>query len=174
MDQMRSRARTEAARLIHADEAEIALVVSTSHALNIIAEALPLERGDRVILGDLEFLEVGIPWCQKRELVGLELDVVPNRKGKFLVEDIAARITHRTKAVMTSSVQWSNGFRIDLDALSGLCRQRGIWLVVDAIQQLGAFPIDVEKTPIDFLACGGHKWLNAPFGAGLLYINKSV
>ena len=174
MDQMRSRARTEAARLLHADEAEIALVESTSHGLNIAAEALPFERGDRVILGDLEFMEVGIPWCQLRERMGLEVDVVANRKGKILVEDIAARITQRTKAVVVSSVQWSNGFRIDLNALSALCRQRGIWLIVDAIQQLGAFPIDVAETPIDFLACGGHKWLNAPFGAGLLYINKSL
>jgi cysteine desulfurase/selenocysteine lyase len=174
MDQMRSRARTEAARLIHADESEVALVESTSHGLNIIAEALPLERGDRVILGDLEFLEVGVPWCQKRQQIGLEIDVVPNRKGQILVEDISERITHRTKAVVMSSVQWSNGFRIDLSALSALCRQRGIWLVVDAVQQLGAFPIDVQQTPVDFLACGGHKWLNAPFGTGLLYINKSV
>lgn len=174
MDEMRSRARTEVARLLHADEAEIALVESTSHGLNIVAEALPLERGDRVILGDLEFLEIGVPWCQKRELMGLELDVVPNRNGKILVEDIAARITRRTRAVVMSSVQWSNGFRINLNALSGLCRQRGIWLVVDAVQQLGAFPIDVQKTPVDFIACGGHKWLNAPFGAGLLYISNAV
>ena len=174
MDQMRSKARTEVARLIHADETEVALVESTSHGLNIIAEALPLERGDRLILGDLEFLEVGVPWCQKRERMGLEIDVVPNRYGKLLVEDLAARITPRTKAVVTSSVQWSNGFRMDLDSLSSLCRQRGLWLVVDAVQQLGAFPMDVEQTPVDFLVCGGHKWLNAPFGAGLLYVNKAV
>ena len=174
MDQMRSRARTEAARLIHADESEVALVESTSHGLNIVAEALPLERGDRVILGDLEFLEVGVPWCQKQRQIGLEIDVVPNRRGRILVEDIAERITRRTKVVVTSSVQWSNGFRIDLNALSTLCRQRGIWLVVDAVQQLGAFPIDVQQTPVDFLACGGHKWLNAPFGTGVLYVNNSV
>jgi cysteine desulfurase/selenocysteine lyase len=174
MDQMRSAARAEVARLIHADEAEIALVESTSHGLNIVADALPFVPGDRVLLGDLEFLEVGVPWCQKRARMGLEIDVVPNREGKILIEDIAARITKRTKAVVTSSVQWSNGFRIDLKALSALCRQRGVWLIVDAVQQLGAFPIAVDETPVDFLACGGHKWLNAPFGAGLLYINKAL
>jgi selenocysteine lyase/cysteine desulfurase len=42
--------------------------------------------------------------------------------------------------------------------------------VVDAIQQLGAVPLDVRKTPVDILACGGHKWLNSPFGTGILYI----
>jgi len=174
MDEMRSKARPEAARLINAEESEIALVESTTHGLNIAAEILPLERGDRILMGDLEFMEVGIPWCQKRDQMGLEIDVVPNRNGKILVEDIADRVTPRTKAVIASSAQWSNGFRIDLPALSALCRGRNLWLVVDAIQQLGAIPIDVRETPIDILACGGHKWLNSPYGCGFLYIRNGM
>jgi len=171
---MRAKARPEAARLINADEKEIALVESTTHGLNIAAEILPLERGDRILMGDLEFMEVGIPFCQKRDQMGLEIDVVPNRGGKILVDDIADRITPRTKAIVSSSTQWSNGFRIDLQALSALCRDRNIWLVVDAIQQLGAIPIDVRETPIDILACGGHKWLNSPYGCGFLYIRNGM
>jgi cysteine desulfurase/selenocysteine lyase len=174
MDEMRAKARPEIARLINAQETEIALVESTTHGLNIAAEILPLERGDRIIMGDLEFMEVGIPFCQKREQMGLEIDVVPNRNGKILVEDISDRITPRTKAVISSSTQWSNGFRIDLKALSALCREKNIWLVVDAIQQLGAIPIDVRETPIDILACGGHKWLNSPYGCGFLYIRSGM
>jgi selenocysteine lyase/cysteine desulfurase len=76
--------------------------------------------------------------------------------------------------VAISSVQWSNGYRIDLNALSRIARDAGVWLVVDAIQQLGAFPIDVVDTPVDLLACGGHKWLNAPFGEGFLYVRREV
>ncbi len=174
IDEMRSRARTEAARLINADESEIALVESTSHGLTIAAESLPLERGNRILTSDLEFLEVAVPWCQKHRQMGLEIDVVPNNQGAIRIEDVAERITPRTKAVVISSVQWSNGFRLDLDSLSTLCRDRRVWLVVDGVQQLGVFPIDVRKTPIDILACGGHKWLNAPFGVGLLYINRNV
>ena len=174
MDELRSQARPEAARLINADESEIALVESTSHGLSIAAEALPLERGDRILTSDLEFLEVAVPWCQQRERIGLEIDMVPNYRGAIRIQDLADRVTPRTKAVVISSVQWSNGFRLDLPALSALCRDRRVWLVVDAIQQLGAFPIDVRETPIDILVCGGHKWLNAPFGVGLLYIRKDV
>jgi len=73
-----------------------------------------------------------------------------------------------------SSVQWSNGFRADLDAIGAFCRERRMWFVVDGIQQLGAFPIDVGRTPIDILVTGGHKWLNAPFGAGFMYINPAA
>ncbi len=63
------------------------------------------------------------------------------------------------------------GHRIDLGALGDLCRSRDIYLVVDAIQQLGACPLDVQETPVDFLMAGGHKWLNAPFGCGILYVS---
>ncbi len=174
MDDMRVSARKEIARLIHASENEIALVESTTHGLSIAAEALPLERGDRVLLCDLEFMQVAIPWCQKRDSGGIEIDVTPHRGGEIHVDDIAARITPRTKVLAISAVQWSNGFRVDLKALGKLCRDAGVWLVLDAIQQLGAVPIDVRETPVDFLACGGHKWLNAPFGQGFLYIDHDV
>lgn len=174
MDDMRSSARGEIARLIHAEENEIALVESTSAGLNIAAAAIPLEAGDRVLVCDLEFMQVALPWIQMRETCGIEIDVVPNRKGAIDPEDIAARVGPRTRIVVISSVQWSNGFRVDLEAVSRICRDAGVGLVVDAIQQLGAIPIDVGETRVDFLACGGHKWLTAPFGQGFLYIRRGV
>ncbi len=174
MDDMRSAARPLAARLLNASEDEIALVESTTHGLSLAAEALPLERGDRVLLCDLEFMEVAVPWVQKRRQMGLEIDVVSHRAGRVLPEDVAARITPRTRVLVLSSVQWSNGFRSDLAALGALCRRHQMWFVVDAIQQLGAVPIDVRQTPVDILACGGHKWLNSPFGCGLLYVSRDA
>ncbi len=173
MDEMRSAARPAVAKLIHAEEDEIALVESTSHGLALAADAIPLAPGDRVLLSDLEFLEVAVPWTQKKR-DGIEIDVVPNRKGEVRAEDFADRLTSRTRVIALSSVQWTNGYRCDLGAFSRLCRDRGVWLVVDAIQQLGAIPLDVCRTPVDILACGGHKWLNAPFGCGFLYIRREV
>jgi len=172
MDELRAAARPLVARLINAREDEIALVESTSHGLAIAAQAVPLAPGDQVLVAAPEFMEVAIPWCQLRERDGIELIVVPHRDGRLTVDRFAACITPKTRLVVVSSVQWSHGFRIDMAALSALCRERGIWLVVDAIQQLGAVPFDVQSTPVDLLACGGHKWLNAPFGCGFLYIRR--
>ncbi|MGC2111031.1 MAG: aminotransferase class V-fold PLP-dependent enzyme [Candidatus Korobacteraceae bacterium] len=172
MDAMRSAARPQLAKLINAEESDIALVESTTHGLNLVTNAIPLERDDRVVICDLEFLEVAVPWMQKCDEIGIEVDTVPNRDGQILIADIDAAITARTRVVAISSVQWSNGFRCDLDALSRLCRDRGVFLIVDAVQQLGAIPLDVRKIPVDALACGGHKWLMAPFGCGFLYLSK--
>src|SRR5438552_1951090 len=76
--------------------------------------------------------------------------------------------------ILLSSVQWSNGFRADLAAFSELARQRDVILVVDAIQQLGAIGLDIGRTPVDFLVCGGHKWLNAPVGRGFMYVHPRM
>ncbi len=172
MDTMRSAARPQLAKLINADESDIALVESTTHGLNLAASAISLQRGDHVLISDLEFLEVALPWLQKRDQIGIAIDVVANRNGMAMVEDFEAAITPQTRVIAVSSVQWNNGFRCDLDALSHLCRERGIFLIVDAIQQVGAIPLDVQKTPVDALACGGHKWLLSPFGCGFLYLSK--
>ena len=173
MDVMRSAARPQVARLINCAEEDIALVESTTHGLNLVADSLRFQPGDRVVLCDLEFLEVAVPWIQKRDEIGIEIDTVRNREGRILIGDIGAALTSRTRAVVISSVQWSNGFRCDLNALSRLCRDHGVFLIVDAVQQIGAIPLDVQATPIDAIACGGHKWLMSPFGCGFLYLGKS-
>ena len=173
MDEMRAAARPAAARLIHAHPDEIALVESTTHGLSLAANTIPLQRGDRILLSDLEFLEVAVPWVQKKQ-DGIEIDIVPHHNGEVRAEDIAAQIMPRTRVLTLSAVQWTNGYRCDLAAISNLCRDRKIWLVVDAIQQLGAVPIDVQQTPVDILACGGHKWLNSPFGCGFLYVSRDA
>ena len=171
MDEMRAAARPACAALIGAHPDEIALVESTTHGLSLAADAIPLQAGDRVLLSDLEFLQVAVPWTQKK-IDGIEIDVVPNHKGEVRAEDFEACITPRTRVIAISTVQWTNGYRLDLAAFSRLCGERGIWLIVDAIQQLGAIPLSVRETPVDILACGGHKWLNSPFGCGFLYINR--
>jgi cysteine desulfurase / selenocysteine lyase len=173
MDEMRAAARPAIARLINAREDEIALVESTTHGLALAAGAIPLQPGDRILMPDLEFMQVAVPWLQKKN-AGIEIDLVPNRRGEILIDDIASRITPHTRVVTVSSVQWSHGYRLDLAALSRLCRERNLWLVVDAIQQLGAIPLNVQETPVDFLATGGHKWLNSPYGCGFLYINRDA
>src|SRR5271168_498646 len=95
MDNERAATRPLVARLINAHEDEIALVESTSHGLAIAAQAVPLEKGDEVLLAEPEFMEVAIPWCQLRKTEGIELRVVPHRDGRLRVEDFAACMTPR-------------------------------------------------------------------------------
>ena len=175
LDQMRGTAVREGARLLGADEDEIALVESTTHGLNVIAAAIPFEPGDNVVLCDLEFLQVAIPWLKLAERDAIaEVRVVANRDGAVPVDAFAELVDDRTRAVVVSSVQWTNGYAVDLHGLADLCRAHGSLLIVDAIQQLGATRLDVQDVAADVVVAGGHKWLNAPFGCGLLYIRRET
>jgi selenocysteine lyase/cysteine desulfurase len=80
----------------------------------------------------------------------------------------------RTRLVSLSFIEFASGFRNDLDAIGSLCRERGIHFFVDAIQGLGVLPLDVQRTPIDFLAADGHKWLLGPEGAGIFWIRREL
>jgi selenocysteine lyase/cysteine desulfurase len=174
LDAARDATRPAAARLIGARPADIALIENTSHGLAIAAAAIPFEPGDNILVPELEYLQVPLPWRQQPQPAAPEIRLVPHASGTLPVDRFASVADGRTRAVVMSSVQWSNGFRADLDAIGAFCRERRLWFVVDGIQQLGAFPIDVGRTPIDILVTGGHKWLNAPFGAGFMYINPDV
>ena len=102
MDELRAGLRPVAARLINADEDEVAIVESTTQGLSFAASAIPMEAGDRVLLCDLEFMQLAVPWCQTKDQVGIEIDVVPNRDGVILVDDIRERFTPRTKVLAVS------------------------------------------------------------------------
>ncbi len=175
LDRLRETAVQEGARLLGADEEEVALVESTTHGLAIAAQAIPFQPGDNVVLGDLEFLQVAIPWVKLAEQGRIaEVRLARHVDGAVPVEAFARVVDDRTRAVVVSSVQWCTGYRVDLSALSRLCRECGAFLVVDAVQELGALRRDVREASVDLLVAGGHKWLNAPFGCGLLYVRREA
>lgn len=175
LDHARLAAVREGARLLEAEDDEVALVESTTHGLNVIAAAIPFEPDDNVVICDLEFLQVAIPWVKLAERGGIRgVRVARNRDGAVPVEAFAEQVDARTRAIVVSSVQWTNGFAVDLPRLAELCRAHGALLVVDAIQQLGVSRLSVRETPADVVVAGGHKWLNAPFGCGLLYVRRST
>src|SRR2546427_9816408 len=110
---MRPAARPACAALIAAHDDEIALVESTTHGLSLAAYAISLQPGDRVLLSDLEFLQVAVPWTQKKR-DGIEIDLVTNHHGEVRAEDFADRITQRTPVITCSTVTVANCHPMDL------------------------------------------------------------
>jgi selenocysteine lyase/cysteine desulfurase len=165
------RIRRDLAHLIGADHEEVAFVNSTTQGIGLVAEGFPWREGDNVVTAEEEYPSNVYPWMNLASR-GVALRTVPTREGRVWPEDLAAAMDARTRVLAISHVEWSSGFCNDLDALAGLCRERGVALFVDAIQGLGPLTIDVRRTPIDFLAADGHKWLLGPEGAGLLYVRR--
>jgi cysteine desulfurase/selenocysteine lyase len=163
------------AELVSATPEEIALTVNTSFGLGVAARALPLRPRNVVLVSDREFPANVYPWLRLRE-TGVEVELVPTTAAGWPDE---ARILRRledprVRALAVSLVQFSNGYRVDLAALSAATRRTGAYLVVDAIQAVGQLPVDLRRTPVDVLACGGQKWLLSPWGSGFVYVRREL
>ncbi|WP_439621208.1 aminotransferase class V-fold PLP-dependent enzyme [Gemmata sp.] len=164
--------RTLAARLVNAPSVDdVYFVPSTTHGIGVVAEGFPWKAGDNVVLAAEEYPANQYPWMNLAHR-GVEVRTVASRGSRLLVDDVRDAMTDRTRVLTVSSVEFASGFRNDLDALGSLCREKNVFFFVDAIQSLGAFPLDVQKTPIDALAADGHKWMLGPEGAGFGYIRR--
>ena len=160
------------AKLIHAKPEEIAFVENTSMGLNIAANVLNYPHGSKIVTTDLEYPSVVYPWLRKN--LGVKVHYVKNIDGKILLDDMEKAVDDKTVAVAVSHVEYVNGFRHDLRALSEIAHEHGAYLIVDAIQSAGAMQIDAKKDDVDFLTTSCYKWLLSPPGAGYLYVKEEL
>lgn len=169
LGQLQRRFKDRVARLIGAARAdEIVAMPNTAAGINTAAHSLPLGAGDNVIILDGDYPANVYPWYN---LVSRDIQVrqLPQHAGGLDLDRLEAQIDQRTRVIALSSVMFATGFRNDLAAVGRLCKDLGIFFVVDAIQSAGVLPIDVRAWNVDFLACGAQKWLLGDWGSGFLY-----
>jgi len=173
-EEVRERACTLIAKLLSVSPEEIALTRSTTEGLNVIACAIPWERGDNIVITDQEYPANAVPWYHQAHLHELEVRVVRSEAGCLPVSRFAEAIDGHTRVVAISHVQFATGFRADLAVLSELAHSHGALLVVDGIQSVGALVVRPQELDIDALAAGGYKWLCGPIGSGFLYVREEL
>lgn len=161
--------RRAGARLINAAPAEIALLKNTSEGLAAVAMGLKWRAGDKIVAFREEFPANQYPW-QRLEAKGVRIEwlSVADPLDKI---DAAAK---GARLLALSFVQFLTGHRADLNAIGEICRRRGVIFVVDAIQGLGVFPVDVRAANIGALAADGHKWMFGPEGCAIFYISPGL
>lgn len=165
--------REQLGRLIGTTAERVEFAPNTSYALDVLVRGLDWREGDRVAVPACEFPANVYPFLNLRDR-GVAVDFIPHHEGTVRLEDIERTLSPRTRLLSISWVQFLSGFRADLEAVGRLCRQHDVIFCVDAIQGLGALHLDVEAAGIDFLACGGHKWVMAAQGTGFLYVRKAL
>ena len=163
-----------AARMLGCEGENLSITPGTAFGINMVAEGYPWQAGDEVVLCSVEYPANVYPWwAQKRRGVRL-VWVNPDEDNRIPVERYANAITEKTRVLAVSYVQFSSGYRHDIEALGRLCREAGCLLVVDAIQAFSIFPIEVLKWGIDALSFASHKWLQGPTGIGMFYCSPEL
>ena len=165
------RCRTAAARLVGVEAREIALSPNTSYGVNLAAALVARGPTGGIVVSEGEFPANVLPWMMLVER-GFRVDVIPaDDLGRPVEERLLAALDGPdVRALALSSVQFSTGHRADLARMGAACRDRGVLFAVDAIQEVGVAPLDARLAGVDVLACGGQKWLCAPWGSGFTYI----
>lgn len=152
---------------------EVAFTRNVSEGISLLAYGLDWKEGDNVVLPDLEFPANVYPWLLLQRLK-VQTRLAPPDNGAVTLASLASHVDARTRVISISSVQFFNGYRADLAEIGAFCRERGIIFCVDAIQHLGALPLDMGSCGIDYLACGGHKWLLSGEGLGFVAVRKEL
>ncbi len=166
--------RGDYATLVGADSRQIGLGLNTSFGLNIAAFGLPLEPGDEILVSDIEFPAIVYTWQAAAQTRGLKVRFVASTDRQFDINKFQECITAKTKVLSLSYVQFFNGYKNDLAALSKICKENNIYFVVDGIQGMGVEPVDVTKIGIDIFTSGCQKWLLAPQGCGFFYLSDQI
>ena len=167
------RAKTRVAETLSCESEQVEFVPNTSAGLNLLTRGLDWRAGDRIAVPDGSFPTNVYPY-QNLASEGVSVDFVPTEEGKFTVDALEETLRPETRLLSVSWVHFLSGCRADLEAIGALCDARDVLFCVDAIQGLGALQVDVHAAKVDFLAAGGHKWLMAPQGVGVIYCHEDL
>jgi cysteine desulfurase/selenocysteine lyase len=165
--------REKIARVINAKPEEIAYAKNTTEAINIVAQGLRLESGDKVITTIFEHHSNLLPWLRLEREQGVKVEMVGGSKDCVLnLSEVEAAIDKKTRVLAVHHVSNSVGIIQQVEEIGKLARDYNLLYLVDAAQSVGHMPVDVRKIGCDFLAAPGHKGLLGPQGTGFLYARE--
>jgi selenocysteine lyase/cysteine desulfurase len=171
---LQNRAKQQFARLIGAKPAEVSFVPSTTVGENLVATAIDLPHSGGNVVTDALHFEGSLYQYGELSKQGLELRIARPHEWRIDRKDLDRLIDAKTKLVAVSAVSMINGFQHDLKAVCDLAHSRGALVYADAVQAVGAVPVDVRASGVDFLACSSYKWLMGDMGLGFLYVREDL
>jgi selenocysteine lyase/cysteine desulfurase len=166
--------RDEFAALINARRQEISYIPNTSSGENLIVEALDIARSAGNVVTDALHFDGALVHLLELKKQGLDLRLVMPREGRIDPRDLERVVDRRTKLIEVSLVSMYNGFQHDLKAVCDLAHAHGAFVYADIIQGVGAVPLDVRATGVDFASTATYKWLMGDFGMGFLYVREEL
>ena len=152
--------------------ADVALVKNTSEALSFVAFGLDWKPGDQIVISDEEFPSNRVVWeaLQPQGVEVIQVSLKDADPEGALLEACGPKV----RLLAVSAVQYASGLRLDLARLGEGCDKRGVLFCIDAIQQLGALPFDVQNYHCAFAMADGHKWMLGPEGLGVFYCRSDL
>ena len=165
------RVRQAAAPFFNCHPEDLAVTTGASAGMSLLAGGLDWKPGDHVVIPAGEFPAVYLPWVALRSS-GVEVTVLPT-DGGLTTGRIVEALRPTTRVVAVGHVNFATGYRLDVEAIGRICRDRGIAFVIDATQSVGSVPFDVRTAGAAVAAAAGYKWMLSPYGTGIFYVDPA-
>ncbi len=170
------RTRAAAARLIHADAGDVALISSVGYGVATAAKLLTIARGTRVLVLQDDHSSPVLEWYTRADAAGFAVETIGRPDDGDWTSAVLAAIDRAgmppVSLASISSVHWSDGGLIDVEKVGAALRQHGAAFLIDATQGAGVLPMDVRSLDPDFVVFPTYKWLLGPYGRAFLYVAK--
>jgi selenocysteine lyase/cysteine desulfurase len=172
-DEVPARLKRALGRLVGAATEDVILTNGASYGLHLLANGIPLRSGDQVLLVEGDFPSNILPWLDHRRR-GIDVTLMQPRQFVPAPDEVAAALQPSTRVLCLSWVHSFSGHTADIEAIGALCRERGVWFLVNVTQGVGARPLDARTLPVDALVCSGWKWLCGPYATGLAWLRPQL
>ena len=161
------------AKLLDCEPECVAFFQTCASAISQVALGLDWKPDDEIIIWDQEYPSNAFPWFEASRRFGCSVTVLDSEPDFSVpTEKLIGAISSKTRMVAVSWVQYQTGAMTDIQLLSQVCKKNNCWLVVDAIQGLGAIPFSLRESGADAVCGGGHKWFLGPVGHGFLALTR--
>ncbi|MGH9796433.1 MAG: aminotransferase class V-fold PLP-dependent enzyme, partial [Candidatus Acidiferrales bacterium] len=149
----------------------IAMVENATVAYQQALSAIPFERGDVILTSVNDYASNQIMFLSLARRCGIEVVRAPEAAEGGVDRDAVARLLRerRPRLVALTHVPTNSGLVQPVEAVGRICREHGVWYLVDACQSAGQVPLDVNAMGCDFLSATSRKFLRGPRGAGFLF-----
>lgn len=168
----KNRARSLVAEMLGVRSEEIAFMRNTSDGFSGVAAGMKWNKGDNIVTFSREFPANFYPWRMLRDNFGVEIRACEEKDGRIDSDELISLIDENTRLVSISAVQYSTGFRIDLERIGIAARKRDALFAVDIIQAFGVLPFDLPAQFVDIASGASYKWLCSPEGCGIFYLGE--
>ena len=168
-------ARPKIAKFVNVEESEISLTHNVTEGINVIAQGLPLKRGDEVIMTTHEHVGNALPWLNRMRLDGVVIRTLhPAPTAHENLNRINDLINKNTKVIAIPHITCTTGQVFPVREIAKLGHEKGLWVFFDGAHGPGMTMLDLKEIDCDFYASCGHKWMCGPKGTGFLYVRKEM
>lgn len=155
---------------------EIIFTSGTTEGINLVAHSFGrlLNKGDEIIITEMEHHSNIVPWQMKADELSLEIKYVPLKEnGELDWSQLDGLITDKTKLISFTHISNSLGTINPIKEVIDKAKSKGIKTLVDAAQSLQHTRVNVQDLDCDFMVFSGHK-IFGPTGIGILYGKEAV